>query len=102
MGYMATTSGTDNIIAALRQSNRVCQVDLSRLADWQLEKVLETMQVPFPELTDLRFFSSGETPPVIPDSFVGGSAPLLLGWHSISGIAKTPFDCHSPCLPWAR
>jgi hypothetical protein len=47
------------------------------LADWQLEKVLEVMQVPFPELTDLRFFSSGETPPVIPDSFLGGSAPQL-------------------------
>ena len=48
-------SGTDNIIAALGHSNRVCQVILWNLADWQLEEVLAAMQVPFPEL---RFLSS--------------------------------------------
>jgi hypothetical protein len=69
-------SGTDNVIAALGQSNRVCQVFLSELAAWQLEKVLAAMQVPFPELTDLALFS-GEIPPVIPDSFLDGSAPRL-------------------------
>jgi len=33
--------------------------------------------VPFPELTKLQLFSGGETPPVAPDSFLGGSAPHL-------------------------
>jgi hypothetical protein len=69
-------SRTDNIIAALGQSNRVCKVDLF-LAGWQLENILAAMQVPFPELTDLRFYISGESLPVIPDSFLGGSAPRL-------------------------
>ena len=32
---MSSTSRTDNIIAALGQSNRVCQVLLSHLASWQ-------------------------------------------------------------------
>jgi hypothetical protein len=66
-------SETDNIIAALEQSNRVCQVFLLR----PVHSVLAAMQVPFPELTDLHLLSYDETPPVIPDSFLGGSAQSL-------------------------
>src|SRR6266436_6612680 len=52
--YMNSSgTGTDNVIAALGQSNRVCEVSLYNLAGWQLEQVLVAMQVPFPELTDL-------------------------------------------------
>ena len=78
-GLMTLTSGTDNIIAALEQSDRVCQVTLRALVDWQLEKVLAAMQVSFPELTDLQLFSNSNVLPVIPipDSFLGGSAPRL-------------------------
>jgi F-box-like len=72
-----SNSGTDNIIAALGQSNRVCRVAL-HLERWQSKKFLAAMQVPFPELTDLHLssFDEDETP-VIPDSFLGGSAPRL-------------------------
>jgi hypothetical protein len=35
------------------------------------------MQVPFPELTGLQLWSDTETMPVIPDSFLDGSAPRL-------------------------
>ena len=70
-------SGTDNIIAALEQSNRVSHVSLSRLAGWQLEQVSAAMHVPFPELSHLELFSDGESMPVIPDSFLGVSAPRL-------------------------
>jgi hypothetical protein len=70
-----TPSGTDNVIAALGQSNRVCQVFLA-LAGWQLEEVLAPMQVSFPELTSMRLWSLDETP-AIPGSFLGGSAPRL-------------------------
>src|SRR5712691_13550351 len=66
----------DNIIAALGQSNRVYRVFLFNLVDWQLEEVLAQMQVPFPELTDLRLRSYGQAIP-IPDSFLGGFAPCL-------------------------
>ena len=69
-------SNTDNIIVALRQSSHVCEVDL-RLVDWQLEEVLAAMHAPFPELTDLRLFSYGETMPAIPNPFLDGSAPRL-------------------------
>ena len=52
-GTMASSS-TDNIIAALGQSNRIYEVILQGLASWQLEKVLAAMQVSFPEMTDLQ------------------------------------------------
>jgi hypothetical protein len=53
-GDMAFSSGTDNVIAALGRSNRVCDVHLWGLADRQLEEVLAPMQVSFPELTIIR------------------------------------------------
>ena len=84
-GSMTFTSGTDNVIVALEQSNRVCQVFLMDITDWQLEKVLAAMQVSFPELAELRLWSDGETLPVIPDSFLGGSAPRL-EYFELSGI----------------
>ena len=71
------SSGTDNIIAALGQTNRVCKISLWDLADRQLERVLAAMQVPFPELTDLRLELYSNQVPVIPHSFLGGSAPRL-------------------------
>ena len=43
------------------------------------------MQVPFPELTDLRLFSNGKTVSALPDSFLGGSAPRL-GHLQLFGI----------------
>ena len=70
-------SSTDNVIAALGQSNRVCEIVLRCFVDWQLERVLAAMQVSFPELTDLRLFSNDKSLPVIPNSFLDGSAPHL-------------------------
>ena len=43
------------------------------------------MEVPFPELTRLSLTSNGETMPVIPDSFLDGSAPRLK-FFLLSGI----------------
>ncbi len=76
-GYMFLSSDEDDIIVALGQTNRVCQVSLRDLEDRQLDKVLAAMQVPFPELTWLRLGSNGEIPPIVPNSFLGGSAPHL-------------------------
>ena len=86
-GGMALSSGMDNIIAALEQSNRICQVTLFALMNWQLEKVLAAMQVSFPELTDLQLSSHVETLSGIPfpSSFLDGSAPRLRVL-SLSGI----------------
>jgi hypothetical protein len=72
-----STSGTENIIAAFGQSDRVCEVGLVNFAGRQLEQALAAMQVPFPELTELRLVSKSETLAIISDSFLDGSAPRL-------------------------
>ena len=72
------SSDTDNVIAALEQSNRVRSIGLMDLAGWQSKEVLAAMQVPFPELTRLCILSDDETPPVIPNSFLDGSSPRLV------------------------
>ena len=77
LGVLPDISDTGNIIAALGHSNRVCQLALQNLDDWQLEEVLDAMRVPFPELTDLSLSSWDDETSVIPDSFLGGSAPRL-------------------------
>jgi hypothetical protein len=51
-----------------------------------MEEVLAVMQVPFPELTDLYLLSDGLWEVVLPDSFLGGSAPRLQ-YLSLDGIS---------------
>ena len=82
-----TRTKMDNILAALEQSNRICQVDLSPVMRSQFGRILALMQVPFPELTRLRLMSD-EAKPVdpIPDSFLGGSAPPRLQTFELRGI----------------
>ena len=86
----------DNIVALLERSNRVHQIDLdgNDISNLHLETVLAAMQVPFPELTHLSLWSnmSDETVRVLPDSFLGGSAPhlrfLALSDISFPGLPK--------------
>jgi len=70
------TEGLVNIIPVLERSDRACRIRLAIPAS-QLEKVSAAMQEPFPELTHLWLSSYEETIPVLPDSFLGGSAPRL-------------------------
>ena len=76
-GYYSTRS-VDNIVAALKCSVRVCQIDLVISKIMDLERFLAAMQQPFPELTYLNFRSTDETETVVvPDSFLNGFAPRL-------------------------
>jgi hypothetical protein len=79
------TSSVDNIIAALELSNRVCQITLEYVTSSQLEEIWAAMRKPFPELTHLQLRADDEPAPVLPDSFVDGSAPRLryLNWDGI-------------------
>jgi hypothetical protein len=76
------TTGVDNIIAALEHNDRVCQIKLRQYSSPELEHVTdsEAMQKPFPELTYLRLTApvyGDESWPILPDSFLGGTAPRL-------------------------
>ena len=64
-------------MAVLERSDRVVQIHLFTDYDWELENVLKAMQVPFPELTVLTLGFQEGMVSVLPDSFLGGSAPRL-------------------------
>src|SRR5229473_7831458 len=73
------TRDMDNIIAALEHNDRVCEINLWDISSLELEEVLAPMQKPYPALTDLwiwRQWGDGAAP-IVPESFLGGSAPPL-------------------------
>jgi hypothetical protein len=75
-----TSVTRDNVIAEVEHSDRICQIQiyLDRFTTRQIEKLWTAMQVPFPELTTLLLSHRGWSHvPVLPDSFLGGSAPRL-------------------------
>ena len=66
-----------NIIAALEHHDRVCEIDFRCVPSWLLERLATTAQGPYPELTSLELRSNDESALVLPDSFLGASAPRL-------------------------
>jgi hypothetical protein len=68
----------DGIVAQLEHSDRIYEINLECLPTLQIEDLWTAMQVPFPELLFLNLtmgrLSYG---PVLPDPFLGGSAPHL-------------------------
>ena len=67
----------DDVIAALEHNDRIRQLDLESIISSEFEKVLTVMRQPFPALTSLRICSPDKELPVVPASFLGGSAPRL-------------------------
>ena len=67
-----------NIIAALRHHNRVCKIFYYN-EEFQdsLLKEFAAIDEPFPALVSLELTSFEQNVPVLPDSFLGGSAPRL-------------------------
>lgn len=67
--------GVNNIIHALKHHDRVYRIDL-----WVTNPLLKKMAAtkePFPALTYLELRSGRATTQILPDSFLGGSAPRL-------------------------
>lgn len=79
-GCVCRTSGVDNIIAILEHRDRTRKIDLDFLTS-QWKDIYATMQVQFPALTYLRLRTyalfSTDTVPVLPNSFLSGSAPHM-------------------------
>jgi hypothetical protein len=73
-----TETSVDNVIAELKHSDRISHINLVFYTSSQIEKLCTAMQVPFPELAALYlYFEDLSYVPVLPDSFLGGSAPRL-------------------------
>jgi hypothetical protein len=69
--------GLDNLLATLEHPNRVCSIEFNDVPGSVLRVLAAAMWVPFPELTYLRLWSDDVYAPILPDSFLGGSAPRL-------------------------
>ena len=80
--HTSLSEGVGDIVAVLEHRDRVDRIYFSRADHSALETVLAAMLEPFP---DLRVLSRDETLPVVPDSFLGGSAPRLRVF-ALSGI----------------
>jgi hypothetical protein len=70
-------TGVDNTIAALEHRDRVRSINLVHFPGLRRKTLVAAMQVPFPELAYLELSSSVGGLLVLPDSFLGGSAPRL-------------------------
>ena len=90
--YSYLITRVDNIIAVLERSDRVRQITLENVPSQCLELILAAMRKTFPELTSLDISSSRYSAIVLPDSFLGGSAPhlqsLWLDCLSFPGLPK--------------
>ena len=88
--YHPFIEGEDNIIAALEHNDRVCQIGLAVTKLGYFTNSAAILK-PFPELTGLTLRNLDEPEPILPDSFLGGTAPRLRSLH----LDKVPF----PGLP---
>jgi len=80
-----------------------CEIYITDMTKSRWGKILQVvaMQKPFPEVDASNSFGRrGDVLPVLPDSFLGGSAPRLrtlwLRKHSISMDLETTFICQWP------
>jgi hypothetical protein len=93
---MLASDGSE-FISALQQHNRVCTIIMGGVPS-SLLKEFAAMQEPFPALTYLYLYSFDENVPVLPDSFLGGSAPrlqkLTLSGIPFPGLPKLLLSTH--------
>ena len=85
--------GMADVVVALKQHDRVCKITIDDIPNLLLKK-FGTMKKPFPALSYLHLSSGDEGGPVLPGSFLGGSAPRL----SIIDLERIPFPGISKLL----
>jgi len=70
-----SVNGDQNIIVALEHQDRITKINFPKISRSVLERLSPFMQEPLPALTELDL--SGTSVPVLPEAFLGGSAPCL-------------------------
>jgi len=74
--YSDSMSGVDNIVAALEQRDRVCDITLDDIPVSKMDKIVPAMLGPFPALENILLGADDSTMTVVPDSFLCGSPQL--------------------------
>jgi len=75
-GNFCQLPSVTNVLSVLNQHDRVCKIFIVGVPNSLLKEVATTSES-FPALIELGLASSEEDPPIVPDSFLGGSAPRL-------------------------
>jgi F-box-like len=65
------------VITAIEQRDRVQWIHLQDISSTLLEKMVKMMQETYPTLEHLRLWADDEIAPVLPEEFLGGSAPCV-------------------------
>ena len=73
----ADEKGVENVIAAIERRNRISEIHISYPHSSTLAKLVARMHEPLPILTYFFLSSSDDSVPVLPNTFLGGSAPSL-------------------------
>ena len=69
--------GIGNVIAALEHHDRVSHVRITFIYGSAFERLVTAMQQPLPTLKNFLLMTNGPSVKVVPETFLGGSAPLL-------------------------
>jgi len=78
VSHLKSDQRWDNMVATLESHyNRIREINIFDMTNSRWERFAAAMQKPFPELTNLCVWVMGDVVPVLPDSFLGGSAPRL-------------------------
>src|SRR5712672_4452144 len=98
-GHPNSRQRWDNRVAALESEhyNRICEIEIFGMTKLRWKRFVAAMQKPFLALTELKITVYGVVP-VLPDSFLGGSAPrlqaLFLGSIPFPSIPKLLLSAH--------
>ncbi|SRR5216683_5652617 len=85
--------GVENLIAAVEHRDRTSEIRIFHVNGSALKKLAAAMNEPLPVLTNFLLWSSYDRngpAPVLPETFLGGSAPRLRSFH-LRGIPFPSF-----------
>jgi hypothetical protein len=69
--------GVENLSAALKRRDRICQIFIDGIHGSALEPLVTVMQEPLPIMRYFNLSTVDQSVPVLPETFLGGSAPHL-------------------------
>ena len=72
-----TENGLKNIIAALECRDRISNIVINNISGPDLKKLVNVLLEPLPLLTRFIMWSTDQSMPWLPETFLGGSAPRL-------------------------
>jgi hypothetical protein len=80
----------ENLTTALEHRDLISEALISNINGPGLERLIGAMQIPLPALTHFDLRSADESVPVLPETFLGGSARHL-NWFDLKGIPFPTF-----------